>query len=779
MTAPLATTVVHRPVRHDSATKHVAGTARYIDDLPEPEGLLHAALHLSDRTHARILKIDTAKARALKGVRAVITVADVPGDPDIAPVIRPEPMLAKDTVEFHGQPVAAIAADSLQIARRAARLIEVEYEDLPAILDLADAIAQDSLLMPPLGLKRGDAQAAIAKAPHRLKGELHLGGQDHFYLEGQVSLAEPREDGDIIVRCSTQHPTEVQKLVARVLGRPLHSVTVECRRMGGGFGGKETQAAQFACIAAVLAQQTAKPVKLRLDRDEDMIATGKRHDFFTRYEVGFDADGRILGYDILLAGRGGWTADLTGAVVDRAVFHADSSYYIPDVTITGLCCKTHTVSNTAFRGFGGPQGMAVTEYVIDEIARMLGRDPLDVRLANLYGKDDRNVTPYFQTIRDNILPELFDELLASSDYRQRRQEIDRFNAGSPHLKKGLALTPVKFGISFTTTFLNQAGALVLVYEDGSIQLNHGGTEMGQGLYVKVAQVVAETLGTPLDSIRITATRTDKVPNTSATAASAGADLNGKAAENAALAIRRRLAEFAAPLLDTPAGQIRFANGEVAGQGRTMAFADLVHKAYLARVPLWSSGFYATPDIHFDRAAGKGNPFYYFAYGLAATEVLVDCFTGEYRFTRADLLHDCGSSLNPAIDMGQVEGAYLQGLGWLTMEELWWDDRGRLRTHAPSTYKIPTARDLPEDFRVQLVSGRANPADSIFRSKAVGEPPFMLAISAWLALKDAVAAVADHRVPVRLDAPATPERVLLALTEARGRVAALPETTAEK
>lgn len=565
MTAPLATTVVHRPVRHDSATKHVAGTARYIDDLPEPEGLLHAALHLSDRTHARILKIDTAKARALKGVRAVITVADVPGDPDIAPVIRPEPMLAKDTVEFHGQPVAAIAADSLQIARRAARLIEVEYEDLPAILDLADAIAQDSLLMPPLGLKRGDAQAAIAKAPHRLKGELHLGGQDHFYLEGQVSLAEPREDGDIIVRCSTQHPTEVQKLVARVLGRPLHSVTVECRRMGGGFGGKETQAAQFACIAAVLAQQTAKPVKLRLDRDEDMIATGKRHDFFTRYEVGFDADGRILGYDILLAGRGGWTADLTGAVVDRAVFHADSSYYIPDVTITGLCCKTHTVSNTAFRGFGGPQGMAVTEYVIDEIARMLGRDPLDVRLANLYGKDDRNVTPYFQTIRDNILPELFDELLASSDYRQRRQEIDRFNAGSPHLKKGLALTPVKFGISFTTTFLNQAGALVLVYEDGSIQLNHGGTEMGQGLYVKVAQVVAETLGTPLDSIRITATRTDKVPNTSATAASAGADLNGKAAENAALAIRRRLAEFAAPLLDTPAGQIRFANGEVAGQ----------------------------------------------------------------------------------------------------------------------------------------------------------------------------------------------------------------------
>lgn len=771
------TSVVHKPIRHDSAARHVAGTARYIDDLPEPEGQLHAALVLSDRAHAKVLNIDLSAALALPGVAAAITVQDVPGEPDIAPVFPGEPVLAKDVVEFHGQPVAAIAAIDLATARRAAKLVRVTYEDLPAILSIEEALEQQSLLMPPLGLKRGDAAGAIAKAPHKLSGELRLGGQDHFYLEGQVSIAEPREDGDIMLRCSTQHPSEVQKLVARVLGRPLHAVTVECRRMGGGFGGKETQAAQFACIAALLTHKTGRPVKLRLDRDEDMIATGKRHDFLARYTVGFDNRGRILGYDLMLAARGGWAADLTGAIVDRAVFHADSSYYLPDVTITGYGCKTNTVSNTAFRGFGGPQGMAATEYVIDEIARHLGRDPLEVRLANLYGRDDRNVTPYFQTIRDNILPGLFDEILASSDYRKRRQEIDAFNAQSPHLKKGLAITPVKFGISFTTTFLNQAGALVLIYEDGSVQLNHGGTEMGQGLYVKVAQVVAETLGVSLDKIRITATRTDKVPNTSATAASSGADLNGKAAENAALELRGRLAQVAAPLLGVAAEQVTFRDDMVSGGGKALPFAEVAHKAWLARVSLAASGFYATPDIHFDRASGRGNPFYYFAYGVAVTEAILDCFTGEYRFTRADLLHDCGNSLNPAIDLGQVEGGYVQGLGWLTMEELWWDDRGRLRTHAPSTYKIPTARDLPADFRVQLVHGRANPAQTVYRSKAVGEPPFMLAISGWLALKDAVAAAAGTS-QVRLDAPATPERVLLAIEAAR-RKAKTPMPMAAK
>lgn len=772
------TSVVHKSIRHDSAAKHVAGSARYIDDLPEPEGLLHVALHLSDRTHAKILKIDLTAALAVPGVVAAITVNDVPGDPDIAPVVRGEPMLANGTVEFHGHPVAAIAALDLATARHAARLVQVEYEDLPAILSIEEAIAAQSFLLPPLGLKRGDAATAIAAAPHRLKGEVHIGGQDHFYLEGQASLAEPREDGDVIVRCSTQHPSEVQKLIARVLGRPLHAVTVECRRMGGGFGGKETQAAQFACIAAVIATKTGRPAKLRLDRDEDMIITGKRHDFLSRYEVGFDDSGRILGYEATLAGRGGWAADLTGAVVDRAVFHADSSYWLPHVTITGLCCKTNTVSNTAFRGFGGPQGMATTEYVIDEIARYLGRDPLEIRLANLYGTTQNNVTPYFQTITDNILPELFDELLASSDYKNRRQQITAFNAGSPHLKKGLALTPVKFGISFTTTFLNQAGALVLVYEDGSVQLNHGGTEMGQGVYIKVAQVVAETFGIGLEKIRITATRTDKVPNTSATAASAGADLNGKAAEAAALQIRDRLAVVAAAMLEVAPDEVRFANDRASAGNTSVSFAEVAHKAWMERVSLAASGFYATPDIHFDRTSGRGRPFYYFAYGVAATEVLVDVFTGEYRFTRADLLHDCGSSLNPAIDLGQVEGGYLQGLGWLTLEELWWDAKGRLRTHAPSTYKIPTARDLPEDFRVQLVSGRANPAETIFRSKAVGEPPLMLGISGWLALKDAVAAAAGTP-QVHLDAPATPERVLLAIAAAKRGAGALSDMAAAK
>jgi len=773
------TRVVAKPLKHDSAAKHVSGSARYIDDLPEPEGCLHGACHMAAITHGRIKSIDLSAARALPGVVDVITVADVPGDPDIAPVFPGDPVLALDTIEFHGQPVAAIVARDLQTARAAARLVKVEYEEWPPLLSVAEAIERQAWVGDPLTMRQGDAAAALARAPHRLKGEFNLGGQDHFYLEGQISMAQPSEDGDVHVWCSTQHPSEVQKLVARVLARPIHAVTVECRRMGGGFGGKETQAAQFACLAAIFATRTKRPVKFRLDRDEDMIATGKRHDFLVRYDVGFDDEGRILGYDVTLAGRGGSSPDLTNAVVDRAMFHADSSYFLPDVRITGLRCKTNTVSNTAFRGFGGPQGMAATEYVIDQIARYLKCDALDVRLRNLYGTTERNVTPYGQTIRDNILPELLAELIESSDYRRRRAEVDAFNAANPYLKKGLAIVPVKFGISFTTSFLNQAGALVLIYEDGSVQLNHGGTEMGQGLYIKVAQVVAEVLGLKPEAIRITATRTDKVPNTSATAASSGADLNGKAAEDAALILRGRLAEIAAAKFGVPPETVVFADGMVSGGGKALPFAEIAHHAYLQRVPLSANGFYATPGLTFDRKTATGTPFYYFAYGAAVTEALIDTFTGEYSFPRADLLHDCGSSLNPAIDRGQVEGGYLQGLGWLTMEELWWDEKGRLRTHAPSTYKIPTARDLPADFRVQLVSGRANPADTIFRSKAVGEPPFLLGVSAWLALKDAVAAVGDHRLLPDLDAPATPERVLLAVEALRRKRAAMPEQAAAK
>ncbi|WP_374632309.1 xanthine dehydrogenase molybdopterin binding subunit [Ferrovibrio sp.] len=765
------THVVAKSLKHDSAPKHVCGSARYIDDLPEPEGCLHGGLTMAPIAHGRIKSIDLSAALALPGVVDAITVADVPGDPDIAPVFPGDPVLADGLVQFHGQPVAAIVARDLHVARAAARLVKVEYEELPPLLDIREAMEREQWVGDPHVMTRGDAAGAIAAAPHRLQGEIELGGQDHFYLEGQISMAQPMEDGDVFVWCSTQHPSEVQKLVARVLTRPIHAVTVECRRMGGGFGGKETQAAQFAALAAIFALRTRKPVKFRLDRDEDMIATGKRHDFYIRYDVGFDAQGRIQGYDILLAGRGGCSADLTNAVVDRAMFHADSSYYLPNVKITGLRCRTNTVSNTAFRGFGGPQGMAPTEYVIDEIARYLKHDPLDVRLANLYGIDERNITPYGQVLDDNILHELLAELEKTCEYRSRRQEIDAFNAQSPYLKKGLALTPVKFGISFTTAFLNQAGALVLIYEDGSVQLNHGGTEMGQGLYMKVAQVVAEVLGLQPEDIRITATRTDKVPNTSATAASSGADLNGKAAENAALTLRDRLAGVAAHMLHAPVESLVFANGQVSAGDKSVAFKDVVHHAYLQRVQLSATGFYATPGIHYDRKTASGKPFYYFAYGAAVTEALIDTFTGEYRFTRADLLHDCGTSLNPAIDRGQVEGAYIQGLGWLTMEELWWDAKGRLRTHAPSTYKIPTARDMPPDFRVALVHGRPNPAATIFRSKAVGEPPFMLGISAWLALKDAVAAVGAHEMPVRLDAPATPERVLMAVEDVKRRMAA--------
>jgi len=649
----------------------------------------------------------------------------------------------------------------------------VEYEDLPAILSIEEAIEKKAWVGDPHEMRRGNPEAAIAAAPHKLEGEIRLGGQDHFYLEGQISMAEPKEDGDVHVFCSTQHPSEVQKLVARMLGKPIHAVTVECRRMGGGFGGKETQAAQFAALSALLALRSGKAVKFRIDRDEDMIATGKRHDFLVRYKVGFDDKGRIQGYDILLAGRGGFSSDLTNAVVDRAMFHADSSYYIPDVHITGLRCKTNTVSNTAFRGFGGPQGMAPTEYVIDEIARHLGLDPLDVRLVNLYGKTDRNITPYGQKVVDNILPEMIERLQQTSDYRARRRAIDAFNAQSPYLKKGISFTPVKFGISFTTSFLNQAGALVLIYEDGSVQVNHGGTEMGQGLYIKVAQVVAEVLGIAPESVRITATRTDKVPNTSATAASSGADLNGKAAEAAALTLKSRLAKVAAHMLDADEESVIFREGMVSAKGKSLPFKEVAHHAYLGRVSLSANGFYATPGIHYDRKTASGTPFYYFAYGVAVTEALIDTLTGEYRFLRADLLHDCGRSLNPAIDKGQVEGGYLQGLGWLTMEELWWDKDGRLRTHAPSTYKIPTARDLPPDFRVELVDAQDNPAATIFRSKAVGEPPFMLGISAWLALKDAVAAVGEHRLCPSLDAPATPERVLFAVADIEKRMAAKP------
>ncbi|MFQ5972516.1 MAG: xanthine dehydrogenase molybdopterin binding subunit [Alphaproteobacteria bacterium] len=759
---------------HDSATKHVSGEALYGDDIPLPERSLQAYVAMSDRAHARIRRLDLDAVRAAPGVRAAIAAADVPGEIDVGPVLPGDPVLADGTVEYAGQALFAVAAGSIDEARAAARLAVVEYEDLEPVLTAEGAFERQSFVVPPHTLTTGDADAAIARAANRLSGTLHIGGQDHFYLEGQVATALPQEDGDMLVHSSTQHPSEVQKLVAKVLGRPANAVTVEVRRMGGGFGGKETQAAPIACIAALLADATGRPVRLRLDRDDDMLMTGKRHDFVARYDVGFDGDGVIEGVAFDLLARCGMSPDLSGSIVDRALFHADNAYYLANARIAGYPCRTNTVSNTAFRGFGGPQGMIAIEHVIDEIARHLGKDPLEVRRANLYGGEGRDVTPYHQKVRDNVLEELVDALEGSSDYADRRRDIEGFNRKSPILKRGLALTPVKFGISFTTTHLNQAGALIHVYTDGSVHLNHGGTEMGQGVYIKVAQVVAHELQVDIDRIKITATTTGKVPNTSATAASSGSDLNGKAAQDAARKIKRRLAAFAAEAFDVPAKKVVFRANRVAiGDKEELSFEELVGRAYLARVPLSATGYYRTPKIWYDRGRARGRPFYYFAYGAAVSEAVIDTLTGEYRILRTDILHDVGRSLNPAIDLGQVEGGFVQGMGWLTAEELWFDEAGRLCTHAPSTYKIPTAGDLPPDFRVKLLPRARNTEDTIYRSKAVGEPPLMLAISAWLAIKDAVASVADHRVSPRLDAPATPERVLMAVEDLKARMAGAP------
>ena len=638
---------------------------------------------------------------------------------------------------------------------------------MPLILDVAGLDpANDKLVTPPLTLRRGDAQTAIARAPHRLNGELRVGGQDHFYLEGQIALAIPGEDGDVIVHSSTQHPSEVQHMVAHALGVPSHAVAVEIRRMGGGFGGKETQANAFAVIAAIAAKKLGRAVKIRPDRDDDMIATGKRHDFLIGYEVGFDGEGRIEGVDFRHRARCGYSSDLSGPVTDRALFHCDNAYFYPAVRAASAPLYTNTVSNTAFRGFGGPQGMAGAERVMDEIAFALDMDPLDVRKANFYGEAERNVTPYHQLVEDNVLHRLVGELEETAQYRRRRREIRAFNANSPILKRGLALTPVKFGISFTATHFNQAGALVHIYTDGSVHLNHGGTEMGQGLYVKVAQVVAEALQIDIGQVKITPTTTAKVPNTSATAASSGSDLNGMAAQAAALILRDRLTDFAVEHYEVPREQIEFLPNRVRVGNQEIAFPDLVRQAYMARVQLSAAGFYKTPKIHWDRDKGQGRPFFYFAYGASCSEVTIDTLTGESMVDRVDILHETGRSLNPAIDLGQIEGGFIQGMGWLTTEELVWDAKGRLATHAPSTYKIPLASDRPRIFNVALADWSENREDSVHRSKAVGEPPFMLALSVLHALSDAVASVADHRICPRLDAPATPERVLMEVERLR-------------
>jgi xanthine dehydrogenase large subunit len=777
VTAP-PSQVVGRSLPHESAHLHVAGTAAYTDDLPEPAGTLHAALGLSPVPHGRLLHIDTAALMNEPGVVAVLTARDIPGTNDCGPIVHDDPVLADDTLHYLGQPVFVVLARTRDLARRAAAKARqvIQAEALPTVLSPRDAHAQGLHVVPSMHLAResaaGGTRRAMEAAPHRLSGTFRLGGQEQFYLEGQIATAVPLEDGAMAVHCSTQHPSEMQHVVGRVLGVAAHRVQVTCRRMGGGFGGKESQSALPAAVAALGARATGRPVKLRYDRDDDFMITGRRHGFEFDWEAGFDDAGRLLGVELTMIANAGFSTDLSPPVLTRAICHADNAYWLPEVSVHGHLARTNTQSNTAFRGFGGPQGAFAIEVVIDEVARHLGLDALAVRQANLYGVDQRNVTPYGQTVNDNVISSLTEELVRTSGYAQRRTEVDRFNASSPVLKKGLALMPVKFGISFNLPHLNQAGALVHIYTDGSVLVNHGGTEMGQGLNTKVAQVVAHELGLPLERVRCSATDTSKVANTSATAASTGSDLNGKAAQDAARQIRERLAGFwlstlpAAPgdagRSATMAPEVRFADGLLHWGTHRAPFDEVVSAAYLARVQLWSDGFYATPGLSWNRETLTGSPFFYFAYGAAVSEVVIDTLTGETRLLRADLLHDAGRSLNPALDIGQVEGAYVQGLGWLTSEELvWHPETGRLLTHAPSTYKIPTANDVPAAFHTALFDN-ANVQDSIHRSKAVGEPPILLPFSAFLAIRDAISAAGGHRVQPPLDAPATPEAVLHAV-----------------
>jgi xanthine dehydrogenase large subunit len=756
---------VSRP--HESADLHVAGAAPYTDDIPELAGTLHAALGLSPVAHGTLRSVDLERVRAMPGVVDVFTARDIPGDNQCGSLVKDDPILAGEpgaTLRYLGQPVFAVVATTRDAARRAAALARhvVQADALPPVLTPQQAHAAGQYVVPPMHLSRGDARRALDTAPYRFKTRFDVGGQEQFYLEGQISYAVPTEDAGMKLYCSTQHPSEMQHLVAHALHRPAHAVQVECRRMGGGFGGKESQSALFACVAAVAASRLRRPVKLRVDRDDDFLITGRRHCFHYELEVGHDDEGRVLGAEVTMVSRAGHSADLSGPVMTRALCHFDNAYWLPDVAMHGYSGKTNTQSNTAFRGFGGPQGAIAIEAVMDSVARRLGRDPLAVRRANFYGKSERNVTPYGQTVDDNILEELTDQLERSSDYGARREAVARFNQLSPVLKKGLALTPLKFGISFNVVHLNQAGALVHVYTDGSVLVNHGGTEMGQGLNTKVAQVVAHELGLPLGAVRVTATDTHKVANTSATAASTGSDLNGKAAQDAARQIRERLASFAAGELGGEPSAVVFEHGQVQAGGHTLPFGDLVSRAYLARVQLWSDGFYATPGLSWDRQTMKGRPFYYYAYGAAVSEVIVDTLSGEWKLLRADVLHDVGRSLNPAVDIGQIEGAFIQGMGWLTMEELVWHPQsGMLSTHAPSTYKIPTANDCPSTFHVKLFDA-GNAKDSIHRSKAVGEPPLLLPFSVFFAIRDAVSAVGDHRVDPPLQAPATPEAILRAV-----------------
>ncbi|WP_171120153.1 MULTISPECIES: xanthine dehydrogenase molybdopterin binding subunit [unclassified Ruegeria] len=798
---------VTKPLPHDAAPLHVSGSARYVDDIPTPKGSLHLVFGLSPIAKGKISGMDLSAVKAADGVVMVMTADDLPFANDVSPSIHDEPLLSDGTVHYVGQPVFLVVATSHLAARKAARLGKIDYAEETPILTIEDALAADSRFEDgPRIYAKGDADAAIAGAAHVIEGSFELGGQEHFYLEGQAALAVPNEGADMLVHSSTQHPTEIQHKVADALGVPMHAVRVETRRMGGGFGGKESQGNALAVACAVAARATGKACKMRYDRDDDMIITGKRHAFRISYKAGFDENGHIQGVSFLHHAICGWAQDLSLPVADRAMLHSDNAYLLPNARIESHRLKTNTQSATAYRGFGGPQGMVGIERVMDHAAHALGLDPVELRRRNYYepahkvvegepadkplGHPDPhedltsrgavemgdtplrplpaggNTTPYGMEVSDFELHGMTAALLKSSDYAARKAAIEKWNAENSVIKKGIAFSPVKFGISFTLTHLNQAGALVHVYQDGSVHLNHGGTEMGQGLFQKVAQVAASRFGIPLDMVKITATDTAKVPNTSATAASSGSDLNGMAVKAACDTIRDRMADYLAERHQADPSTVTFTDGHVSVGEERYTFAEAAALAYQGRISLSATGYYKTPKIEWDRIAGRGRPFFYFAYGASITEVAVDTLTGENRILRTDILHDAGASLNPALDIGQVEGGYVQGAGWLTTEELVWDGKGNLRTHAPSTYKIPACSDRPDIFNVALWNGE-NREDTIYRSKAVGEPPFMLGISAWLALSNAVTACGDS-YPA-LDAPATAEQVWHGIQRMKGDI----------
>ena len=760
-------------VIHESAHLHVTGSATFTDDMPELAGTLYAALIMSPVAHGELIGDGIDRDAILKahGVVAVYTAKDIPGENNCGPIVHDDPFLAVGKVEFLGQAVAVVVAREMLYAREAAHKAKVLVKELPPILTIDEAMAAKSFVMPAKGITRGNASEAIANAPRKVKGSTETGQQEQFYMEGQITYAVPREDGQLTLYSSTQHPDGNQREAAAALNLSTNDVEVICRRMGGGFGGKEGNASIFSQSAALAAFKLQKPVKLRVNRDDDMMITGKRHDFRIDYEVGYDDEGRILGADITLLSRCGYSTDYSGPVNDRACLHIDNCYFIPNLKLISHRCKTNTQSATAFRGFGGPPGMFGIETIIEQIANDIGKDPLDVRMLNIYqdpavsGNPATMVTQYGQTIADWVGDKVITQVATEAKYRERRDSVNAFNKVNKRRKRGLALVPLKFGISFTATMLNQGGALLNIYMDGSVSVNHGGTEMGQGLNTKMAQVCADGLGIDLSYVRVTGTDTQKVPNASATSASSGADINGAAIMNATAQMRARLAPVAANMLGCKDTEVNFANSMAHGGGKSVEWTAVAKQAWLDRVGLSVAGFYMTPEIKYDFATLTGHAFYYYCYGASVSEVEIDTRTGEWWLKAVDIVHDAGKSINPAIDKGQIEGGYVQGMGWLTMEECIWDKKGKFLTHGPSTYKIPVAGDIPEHFNVTLFDG-SNLKPTPFNSKAVGEPPLMLALSTFFALRDAVSASANHQTVVHMSAPATPEKILMSCEKAK-------------